>query len=173
MKLVANWWQKATRPQLRLWVMPMPEDDPIGAEREELTGFDQGMRLSASRSVPRPTERPFSGSEVHCGSQCQWHCPLLKIRNLEASTVLASRETGTYSTRQGEYSGQRRRASVAQAVDLSVWHWVQGLGISYRSVAAGVMTSKVWARTKTPAMVVSILGMWQATHWLPGEPSLW
>ena len=66
--------------------------------------------------------------------------------------------------RQGERSGQRRITSVAQAVDLSVWHDVQGLGILYLSVTAGVMNAKVCARTFTSAMVVSIFGMWQATH---------
>ena len=74
--------------------------------------------------------------------------------------------------RQGERSGHWRMASVAQAVVLSVWHAVQGLGILYLSVIAGVMKSKVWARTKVPGMVTSILGMWQATHWLPVEPVL-
>jgi hypothetical protein len=69
-----------------------------------------------------------------------------------------------HSMRQGEYSGQLRMVSVAQAVDLSAWHWVQGLGTLYLSVIAGVMTAKVWARTKTPGMVLSILGMWQAMH---------
>jgi hypothetical protein len=39
--------------------------------------------------------------------------------------------------RQGERSGQRRIASVAQAVDLSVWHEVQGLGMLYLSVIDG------------------------------------
>jgi hypothetical protein len=57
-------------------------------------------------------------------------------------------------------------------VFLSVWHEVQGLGTLYLSVVAGVMKEKVCARTKTPGMVTSILGMWQATHWLPGEPAL-
>jgi hypothetical protein len=63
-------------------------------------------------------------------------------------------------------------ASVAQAEDLSVWQDVQGLGILYLSLMAGVMNAKVCARTFTSAMVVSIFGMWQATHWLPGEPAL-
>src|SRR5579863_1768304 len=75
--------------------------------------------------------------------------------------------------RQGERSGHWRIASVAQAVVLSVWQLVQGLGILYLSVIAGVMKSKVWARTNVPGMVTSILGMWQATHWLPVEPVLW
>ena len=60
------------------------------------------------------------------------------------------------------------RASVAQAVVLSVWHDVQGLGILYLSVIAGVMNPNVWARTFASAIVVSIFGMWQATHSLPG-----
>jgi len=63
-------------------------------------------------------------------------------------------------------------APVAQAVDLSVWQLVQGLGILYLSVMAGVMKAKVCARTFTSAMVVAIFGMWQATHWLPGESAL-
>src|SRR5579864_9744858 len=74
--------------------------------------------------------------------------------------------------RHGERSGQWRKASVAQSVVLSEWHAVQGLGILYLSVIAGVMKSKVCARTKTPGMVTSIFGMWQATHWLPVEPAL-
>lgn len=74
--------------------------------------------------------------------------------------------------RQGEYSCQWPKASVAQIVDLSAWHWVQGFGILYLSVIAGVMTAKVWARTKTSGMVVWIFGMWQATHWPPGEVGL-
>ena len=50
-------------------------------------------------------------------------------------------------------------ASAAQAVVLSVWQDVHGLGILYLSVMAGVMNSNVWARTLTSAMVVSIFGM--------------
>ena len=34
-----------------------------------------------------------------------------------------------YSSRQGDRSGHCRSASSAQAVDLSVWHEVQGFGI--------------------------------------------
>ena len=80
-------------------------------------------------------------------------------------------ETGQ-STRQGERSGQWRRASVAQAVGLSAWHVVQGLGILYLSVMVGVMKAKVWALTMTSAMVVWIFGMWQATQLLPADPFL-
>ena len=80
--------------------------------------------------------------------------------------------TTFYSIRQGERSGQCRRASVAQAVDLSAWQDVQALGILYLSVMAGVMNPKVCARTLTSATVTSIFGMCHATHWLPVEPSL-
>jgi len=48
-----------------------------------------------------------------------------------------------------------------------------GLGILYLSVIAGVMNANVCALTKTPGIVTSIFGMWQATHSLPVEPSLW
>jgi biotin transporter BioY len=41
--------------------------------------------------------------------------------------------------RHAERSGQRRNSSVAQAVLLSAWHVVQGLGILYLSVIAGVI----------------------------------
>src|SRR5580700_4039771 len=75
----------------------------------------------------------------------------------------------SYWRRQGERSGQWRMASVAQAVVLSAWQEVQGLGILYLSVMSGVMKAKVWERTFTSAMVVAILGMWQARQiWSPG-----
>ncbi len=74
--------------------------------------------------------------------------------------------------RHGERSGHWRSACLAQAVVLSVWQVVQGLGILYLSVIAGVMNSKVCALTNTPGMVTSIFGMWQATHGLPAEPAL-
>ncbi len=57
--------------------------------------------------------------------------------------------------------------AVAQALDLPEWQEVQGLGMPERSVSDGVMNRKVWALTKLPLMVCSILGMWQAVHWLP------
>jgi len=60
---------------------------------------------------------------------------------------------------------------VAHAVVLSVWHEVQGFGILYFSVIAGVMNANVCACTLTFAMVVSIAGIWQLTHSLPGVPS--
>lgn len=63
-------------------------------------------------------------------------------------------------------------ASVAQAVVLSEWHVVQGLGILYLSVMAGVMKAKVWERTFTSAMVVAIFGMWQDIQLLPVDPFL-
>ncbi len=75
-------------------------------------------------------------------------------------------------TRQGERSGHCCIASIAQAADLSVWHSVQGLGIPYCSVLAGEMKANVCARTLMFPSVVSILGMWQATQELPGDPSL-
>ncbi len=48
---------------------------------------------------------------------------------------------------------------MAQAVGLSLWQDVHGLGILYLSVLDGGMKAKVWARTFTSAMVVSIFGM--------------
>ena len=74
-----------------------------------------------------------------------------------ASTVtqLPSR----HSTRQGDLSGHWRIASVAQASLLSAWHDVQGFGILYFSLIAGVMNANVCARTFTSEMVVSICGM--------------
>ena len=76
------------------------------------------------------------------------------------------------SIRHGDLSGQCRSASVAQAVVLSAWHMVQGFGILYLSVIAGVMKAKVCALTFTSAIVVSIFGMWQATQLLPADPFL-
>ena len=61
--------------------------------------------------------------------------------------------------RHGDRSGQCFKASVAQAVVLSAWHVVQGFGILYLSVTAGVMNAKVCERTFTSAIVVSIFGM--------------
>ena len=65
----------------------------------------------------------------------------------------------SHSIRHGERSGHWRNASVAQDVVLSAWHVVQGLGILYLSVIAGVMKANICARTFTSAMVVSIFGM--------------
>lgn len=62
---------------------------------------------------------------------------------------------------------------MAQAVVLSAWHEVQGFGVLYLSVIAGVMKAKVWDLTFTSAIVVSIFGIWQAMQLLPGEPFLW
>lgn len=61
--------------------------------------------------------------------------------------------------RQGDRSGQCFKASVAQAVVLSAWHVVQGFGILYLSVIAGVMNANVCARTFTSATVVAIFGI--------------
>jgi hypothetical protein len=74
--------------------------------------------------------------------------------------------------RHAERSGQRRNSSVAQAVVLSVWHVVQGLGILYFSVIAGVIKAKVCERTLTSAIVVAIFGMWQAIQLLPADSFL-
>jgi hypothetical protein len=63
-------------------------------------------------------------------------------------------------------------ASAAHAVFLSMWQDVHGFGILYLSVMAGAIKAKVCALTKTPDIVTSIFGMWQATHALPAEPSL-
>ena len=69
-----------------------------------------------------------------------------------------------YSNRQGERSGQRFISFVAHAVVLSIWHDVQGFGILYLSVMAGAINENVCARTKTPGISASILGMWQLTQ---------
>ncbi len=61
---------------------------------------------------------------------------------------------------------------MAQAVVLSAWHDVQGFGILYLSVIAGVMKANVCERTFTSAIVVAIFGMWQAMQLLPAEPFL-
>jgi hypothetical protein len=74
------------------------------------------------------------------------------------------------ATRHGDLSPQPFKAAVAHAVLLSVWQRLQALGIFNASLSAGVMNLNVCARTFTSAMVCSILGMWQATHWLPALP---
>ena len=61
-----------------------------------------------------------------------------------------------FHIRQGERSGHRRIASVAQAVDLSAWHEVQGLGILYSSVMRGTMNANVCERTCKCAIVLAI-----------------
>ena len=53
-------------------------------------------------------------------------------------------DRAVYCIRQGERSFQLFSTSAAQAVDLSVWHRVQALGIFSVSVSAGVMKWKVW-----------------------------
>ena len=77
-----------------------------------------------------------------------------------------------YSIRHGERSGQCRITSVAHAVVLSAWHDVQGFGILYLSVIAGVMNANVCDRTFTSAISVAIFGMWQSMQLLPGDPAL-
>ena len=57
---------------------------------------------------------------------------------------------------------------MAHAVVLSVWQEMQGFGILYFSVIAGVMNANVCACTLIFAIVVSIAGIWQLTHSLPG-----
>ncbi len=79
---------------------------------------------------------------------------------------------GGHSALHGDRSGQCRKISVAQAVVLSAWHDVQGFGILYLSVIAGVMKANVCERTFTSAIVVAIFGMWQAMQLLPAEPFL-
>ena len=69
------------------------------------------------------------------------------------------------ATRQGDVVFHDSSSWLAQSVDLSVWHEVQGLGILYLSVIVGEMNLKVWELTKVPGTPwVSIFGMWQATH---------
>lgn len=48
-----------------------------------------------------------------------------------------------FPPRHGEIVDQVRSASFAQAVDLSVWHEVQGFGILKSSVIFGVMNANV------------------------------
>ena len=79
--------------------------------------------------------------------------------------------TVTYSALQADRSGHCRIASFAHAVVLSEWHVVQGFGIWYFSVIEGVMNANVCALTFTSAIVVSIFGIWHATHALPAEPA--
>ena len=50
-----------------------------------------------------------------------------------------------YSTLHGERSVRWPIAASAQAVGLSIWQEVHGLGILYLSVMAGEMNRKVWA----------------------------
>src|SRR3984885_5469852 len=77
-------------------------------------------------------------------------------------------------TRHGDVVFQVISSFVAHSVDLSVWQDVQGFGILYLSVIAGEMNLKVCELTKLPGTPwASIFGMWQATHRLPGLPSLW
>ena len=63
-------------------------------------------------------------------------------------------------------------ASVDHCGDLSVWHALQAFGTLSAAVSRGVTKRKVWLRTLTSAIVCSIFGMWQATHWLPALPAL-
>ena len=77
-----------------------------------------------------------------------------------------------YSIRHGDASVQCRMASAVHAVVLSMWQDVHGFGILYFSVMAGVMKAKVCARTKTPGISASTLGIWQDAQADPGEPSL-
>src|SRR5207248_2175938 len=97
-----------------------------------------------------------------------------KIRAGEAARLVQafSLRRSHCSIRQGERSVQLFSACLAQAVGLSLWQMLHGLGILYSSVSAGVMKRKVWACTFTSAIVCSIFGMWQAMHWLPGLPGL-
>jgi hypothetical protein len=69
--------------------------------------------------------------------------------------------------RQGERSVHVFNAADAHAVSLSVWQTLHAFGIPNASVCAGVTKWKVWLLTLMLAMVCSILGIWQATHWLP------
>jgi hypothetical protein len=79
----------------------------------------------------------------------------------------------SYCSRQGDRSTQPRITPVAHAVVCSLWQVVHGFGMPYFSVIAGVMNRKVCAWTMVlGGPSVSIAGMWQATHWPPGLPSL-
>jgi hypothetical protein len=74
--------------------------------------------------------------------------------------------------RHGDRSGHCRNASMAQAVLLSARHVVQGFGILYLSVIAGVINANVWESTFTSAMVLSIVGIWHSMQLLPADPLL-
>ena len=54
-------------------------------------------------------------------------------------------------TRHGDALPQSSIAFAAHAVDLSLWQEVQGFGILYLSVIAGVMNLNVWDETNAPA----------------------
>jgi hypothetical protein len=72
-------------------------------------------------------------------------------------------------SRQGDRSFQWRMVSAAHSDDLAAWHELHGLGIWYLTVEAGAMNLNVCERTNVfGGPSVSICGMWQAMHWLPG-----
>ena len=69
--------------------------------------------------------------------------PRLKIAPASCPSSASIGRGTFYSSRHGDCSGQRRSASVAQEVGLSWWHEIQGFGILYWSVMAGVMNRNV------------------------------
>jgi hypothetical protein len=77
---------------------------------------------------------PFNDLAVWC--YCDFSLAIV-VRNQNASCQL-------------EILGQRLIAFAAQAVDLSAWQDVQGLGILYFWVIVGEIKRKVWAWTKAP-----------------------
>ena len=68
-------------------------------------------------------------------------------------------------TLQGDTFDHFSNSDAAQPVVLSEWQELQGFGILYLSVIAGVMNWNVWDRTNEPGTPsLSIFGMWQAMH---------
>ena len=114
------------------------------------------LRKTVATSSPKPSASP-------CGGRPRPRSPTTNCYPDQSFPFGAGRAQPpyleTHSKRHGDLSGQLRNASAAHAVLLSVWHVVQGFGILYLSVIAGVMKAKVWARTFTSAMVVSIFGI--------------
>ena len=75
--------------------------------------------------------------------------------------------------RQGDLSDQPLRAAEAQAASLSLWQALQAFGTLSAAVWVGVTKWTVWLEMNGPPGSSGwILGMWQATHSLPGEPAL-
>jgi hypothetical protein len=85
------------------------------------------------------------GQRLHAG-QTMLDFPGRVLRAYPKETIGSVTEAKYfYSSRQGDRSFQWRIASVAQAVLLSEWQEVHGLGILYLSVITGLMNLKVCA----------------------------
>src|SRR5580700_10232088 len=123
----------------------------------------ESLRSSGS-GLGHPETYSFTSSKQqnHRSHRPSWNTPKHEFlaRVLTAHSFSRPRlHSEIYSKRQGERSDQCRKASVAQAVVLSAWQVVQGFGILYFSVIAGMIKAKVCDRTLTSAIVVSILGI--------------